>query len=535
MVVWIAVALLDPRVRGFRPFAGGYERDARVAVEQVEANLATNTANLLGGELSYAFFGQKWAPGLTQVVSVLLIASSLLLFRINPLWMLLVLLTVAVTLVMKPVPRYFVMILPLLALGWLLLLTEIGRRLGPKGFVAVMLLGIGITDGMNVARSVKVIAEQRTGERLVDGPKWKSISDISRKIREVVPAGEKVIAPNASIVHYLSGREAVTKRDIIPPGKSAIHWPRFVRAAKIDYAVFPPRLYDEAETPIRQLMDRGVIVPIVRVAYVDAQDEPMVLAKIEIREPPPGKDWRKNPTTAPMTARTTVTGTTRPSAAQLARKRRHQAAARHAIAEAKRIKQERIARAERLEKQQRKLLAEKKEARERKARKARHAQAKAAATQPATTQPASTQPAGASGIAPLIGGYAAFEIVIEDRRAPFKGDRERREGAKDNAKFDQAVSLRVGLRAFAVAVSSCFDFDVGGLSGQSVASRRDSICCCVNFREPWFIPWHRLAALSQFSRLASTPSQNGQVRHWSGRTSYTEQTRLTAPFLSFTS
>ena len=63
-----------------------------------------------------------------------------------------------------------------------------------------------------------------------------------------------------------------------------------------------------------------------------------------------------------------------------------------------------------------------------------------------------------------------------------------------------------------------FGDDVGGLSGQSRASRSVSICRRVKWRWPWFMPWHRSAARSHACLLARFPSQKGQVRHWSGRT-----------------
>ena len=60
--------------------------------------------------------------------------------------------------------------------------------------------------------------------------------------------------------------------------------------------------------------------------------------------------------------------------------------------------------------------------------------------------------------------------------------------------------------------------ELGGCSGQSVASRRDSIWAGVKVREPRPMPGQRLAACSHIWRLDRFVSQNGQVRHWSGRT-----------------
>src|SRR5437763_10499056 len=60
-------------------------------------------------------------------------------------------------------------------------------------------------------------------------------------------------------------------------------------------------------------------------------------------------------------------------------------------------------------------------------------------------------------------------------------------------------------------------YEVGDFSGQSFASRSASIFSC-EYRRPRFIPGQRVAAWFQLSWLARFPPQNGQVRHWSGRT-----------------
>ncbi|MEA2710869.1 MAG: hypothetical protein QOF78_3470 [Phycisphaerales bacterium] len=348
IVVWVVVMAVDPRVRGFNPLAGGYERDARASIADAGTRVRTNVPRMLSAELAYGFFGQKWIPGATEVINVAVILSSLLLLRRNPLWTLIILLTVAVTLLMTPVPRYYVMVLPLLALSWLMLVIEIARRVPPKHRELAILIGLIMLAAPNVARCIKVVSEQRTHERMVYGPKWKDVAEMSRRVSEIVPEGERVIGPWAPVMSYLSGREVVMSRDIIPRNKRPQIWPLHLEALHIRYAVFPAKLYDDAERQIRFLIDRGVIVPTVRVARVG---EEWVLAEIKIVVPPSGKDWRNQPITqATMTHKTTPSGTTRPSNEALARRRKAQAAARRVIAARKAVamaKQAKLARAER--------------------------------------------------------------------------------------------------------------------------------------------------------------------------------------------
>src|SRR3954469_20611264 len=116
----------------------------------------------------------------------------------------------------------------------------------------------------NFARCIKVIGEQRgwNGNR-DEQPRWKYVIDMGDAVHKLVPPGEKVIAPGASIMSYYSEREVVMARDIIPDPskKSPLHWPQHLAGLNISYAVFPSQLYKEGERPIRELMDRGVIVP----------------------------------------------------------------------------------------------------------------------------------------------------------------------------------------------------------------------------------------------------------------------------------
>jgi hypothetical protein len=244
---------------------------------------------------------------------------------------------------------------------------------------------------------------------------------MGEEVRRLVPPGEKVIAPGASIMAFVSDRECVMQRDILPTNKSALHYPEHIAALNIHYAVFPSRWYRKGDRIVRDLMDRGVIVPVERVAKVGE----MALARIEIKVPPPGVDWRKQPvTTAPMTVRSTAGGTTRPSAQVLAAKKRQVAAKKKVLAIHKAQLEAKLAKAKRKANQQ---AAARAAAKKRKAKR----------NNPATTN-AATRP-------------------VSSLLTPPSRNRD-------------------------------YFPDVGGFSGQSSASRSDSICSRVNFRVPLSIP-----------------------------------------------
>src|SRR5207244_10472171 len=126
----------------FLPLAAGYEHDALAAARGALGNIYRTLPDMLTSELAYAFFGQKWIPGMTEVMNVIAILASLVLWRRNPLWTLLVLLTVAVTMVMGPVPRYYVMVLPLMMLSWFVLTSTIAQRVPHRWLEVVLLAGL---------------------------------------------------------------------------------------------------------------------------------------------------------------------------------------------------------------------------------------------------------------------------------------------------------------------------------------------------------------------------------------------------------
>jgi hypothetical protein len=367
LIVWVAIALIDPRVRGFHPLAGGYERDALNAARDVESKVVKNFIGMVTAELAYGFFGAKWVPGVTELMNLIAIAACVVLWRRNPLWTLLVLLTIAVTLVMGAVPRYYAMVVPLMMLSWIVLAITIAQRLPSKHTDLILLAGILTVVLPNLAWCGKVIGQQRHWDNTDEGPKWADVMAMSEKVRQIVPQDQKVIAPGASIMGYLSGREVVASHDILPDPKkkSEVHWPEHLKALNIGYAVFPSSVYRKAERKLRELMDKNVIVPKERVAKVGE----LTLWEIEIQVPPAGQDWRKRTvTTAPVNARTTAVGTKRPPATQLARKQRHVSAEKKQLAQHKVQLLAKQARLARLEKQRKKQAAAKLAVKKRRAR-----------------------------------------------------------------------------------------------------------------------------------------------------------------------
>jgi hypothetical protein len=312
LIVWIAVLLLDPRVKGFNPLGGGYEREAVHSIQRAGEAFTKQFPEMLSGQLAYSLFGSKWGPGLTEVMTVIALAASLMLLRINPLWTLLIALTVITTLIMTTVPRYYTMVMPLMVLAWMLLAIEIAWRVPVKLADTVLILATALIFVPSVSRVCKVIGEQRHLNRDAqesDAPKWKHVLAMADIVRKNIPQEAKVIGPGATIMRYVSDRQVLMWRDLMPTNVPPQEYPQHLAKLNITYAIFPPTVYRKGEGPIRDLMEHGVIVPVRRIS----RTREMVLAQVQIVIPP--GDWQQSPMVDVMTPHgvRTVATTTQPA------------------------------------------------------------------------------------------------------------------------------------------------------------------------------------------------------------------------------
>jgi hypothetical protein len=204
-----------------------------------------NCGELLENAVPTAFLGfrsniglipfGKHRLGIGTVISLLVIGAGISLAWRNVLWGALVGATIVSLAVMGPVPRYVLMILPLLLAGWGLLCYGLASRCTkPLASSLVLLFGLGFVLALNIAASVDFILTQRGFARLVDehhhwqGVKhvgflhaykfgqWAGIYDLADFAKREIQVNEKVLGPEPTILTYLSGRQ------IYPPHKQVI-------------------------------------------------------------------------------------------------------------------------------------------------------------------------------------------------------------------------------------------------------------------------------------------------------------------------
>jgi 4-amino-4-deoxy-L-arabinose transferase-like glycosyltransferase len=239
--------------------------------------LPDNVYAVLEQTLPEAFFGTQLGPGfipvgakhwigLSTFFSLLLIGASVSLVRRNVLWGLFVLLSVLTMATLGSVPRYFIMILPLLLAGWGLMVSGVARRFetaGLKEFIAFV--GLGMVVAPNLIMCGNLIREQRGFARPQQGfkrvgflaayhqGKWQGVDQVAKMVREHVRADQKIFGPEATVLTFMSDRDVFGLGMLVAKNhRSGATLERSLRALAptYAYAIFPDtndKLYDDKD------------------------------------------------------------------------------------------------------------------------------------------------------------------------------------------------------------------------------------------------------------------------------------------------
>jgi hypothetical protein len=217
--------LLDPRRSDGHVVIGGYE-DALLEVKLPQFKALVwqivhgNTPRLFDAAGCQALFGCRLGPGLNQIAGgvVLLIGVSLLRRRL--LWGLWFIFTVTMMLMVVPLDRYFLEVLPLLIYGWWRAICWLEVRLrqpwGTRVFAA--LLVIGATT--NLLRVGEMILEQRSlpfRQHYKEG-RYAATGKVVALIQAQVGPDQWVQAPHGfgRILAFLSDRNVTEPSSGIP-------------------------------------------------------------------------------------------------------------------------------------------------------------------------------------------------------------------------------------------------------------------------------------------------------------------------------
>ncbi len=360
-----AFAVCDPRVRGLNILKGGYEQQFLQSFAAITDKVVQTAPRLFGREIPEAFFNESlWYFGLPMCL--LILGGCVLVARRQPLWGLQVFILTGVMLMMSDVPRYYLMVLPTLWLGYVLALLWATQRLPLWARDWTLFTLFGLANFINIAISLSLFREQHFGQFLQtyrDGA-YLPMIDFAKVINARLKPDETAIGPYGQILSYLSGRQVLNGKLLGFETQPISKYPRLIAAAKPTYVIGPDSAYEAKDPSLRSMLRRGIVTP----GKLVTQTKTFWLAQATVVVP--ASDWRKLPT-APM----------RPTADRPERR---------AVSPEEQAQRE--LKAKRLRKQ---IKAEREERRaynERKARKLRRQQQQA---------PPATQPAGSA--VPIIG------------------------------------------------------------------------------------------------------------------------------------
>ncbi|MFT3785301.1 MAG: hypothetical protein QM770_03935 [Tepidisphaeraceae bacterium] len=300
-LVVLAVAWLDA---GRLILGGEYKVEFVHRLSELPTLVSPHRIAGIAHDVNNAFFGQTMGPPVVAVIVALgLLSTLVLIVRRNLLWVLPVLVMLGVALVASSVPRYYLFVLPTLWLAWVKF-WELVTKVTPRAWKQpVLVAGVMFPVVMNSGRLWGIVSEQRAPDVAAltkgvdretafyadyrDGtiPRLRSIAAM---VKQHVGPGDIVVAPDANIVSYYSGRRVVGERQILF-NKAVRKAPQFVHdfnASGNVYFVFPWQSYKN-DPQVMQMIKKRIIVPM----QVIARQGKDYLAKATVVIPPAGMNW----------------------------------------------------------------------------------------------------------------------------------------------------------------------------------------------------------------------------------------------------
>ena len=270
--VWTVV---DPRTPDESALGGTYERKALANLSDVaHLRLGERSVALFEEAIPEAFYGLELGVGIDTVTTIVILACTLFLVRRVPLWALYVVITTVMLFIFGPIPRYFLMILPLLLLGVALMIHRVSLMVPQRNYFPeiVILLGTGSIVAPNLIRDADLFMEQhaltfhgRTDflKSYDDGNLYPIVTICDAITDEssgfYVQPHQLILTHEPRIMSYLTGRRAYRAAELVPDGDATAAMKR-IREMNFEFGTFPAKLYDEEE-PTRHLIEQNLITP----------------------------------------------------------------------------------------------------------------------------------------------------------------------------------------------------------------------------------------------------------------------------------
>ncbi len=267
-VVGFAFVAADPRTRSLDILGGGYEAEVAERVMSPGDRLRETPAKLwemLEDHLEAIMFAER-AEGLNLILALSVLAGVVLVSRHRPLWGMLVAILLVALYVASSVPRYYLMVLPILWLSWVMLVCAVGGWVfrSERWRSAYVGLMVAFPIGCNLAHDVKLIMEQRS-RPFIEGYKkgaYRPVVAMAELIQRETAPHERIIGPHAAEMTYLSGRRVLGRRDLLTGYERTMRErAELVRDSGAEWAVFPMVGYEKKDLPLYRLGRAGIFVP----------------------------------------------------------------------------------------------------------------------------------------------------------------------------------------------------------------------------------------------------------------------------------
>jgi hypothetical protein len=257
--------------------------------------LWVNVIRLFEDALPRAMFGYELGPGINTVACALAIGGVVGLLRRRPVWAMMALGLMMFTAFAGSVPRYFLMIQPILVVAWLYVFHRIAE-IFPQKAGWILGFGIALFFATNMVRSASVVWEQRgipfAGQSFYeryDHGQWNDVVAFSDVVRGHLPHETKIIGQQGGPLTYLL--DCRVSFPIVPfHDHYRLNWGKTMAASNYDAIILPMELYRESLPPLFELVESNVI----QTTKTNLRSGRLRLAWIEV-DPEKWKFGRKEP------------------------------------------------------------------------------------------------------------------------------------------------------------------------------------------------------------------------------------------------
>ena len=272
-VAALAVAA-DPRFAGMRLFQGGHESRLIEALGEAH-RWPGEFLRAISREMNALFYGETMSPG-GLLWGLLVLGAIGFVTPRRPLWGATALVLVGVTAVLSSVPRYYLMVLPALWVGWVLMWAELARWTavpaawlrgrGRAGWVPAdvrgwtMLVGLLLPILVNIAGVANLVGEQRAVPFLehYQAGKWATIKAAAEEVRRHTRPGDVVVGPHGNVMAYWAGRAVVGDMLAADTGRGPSPVRR-VMDRRPRWMLGPQNIYRDRDEYILGLLKRGEV------------------------------------------------------------------------------------------------------------------------------------------------------------------------------------------------------------------------------------------------------------------------------------